>query len=192
MRHLRSTLTKGKEVVTQWSFYETRNWNIFENKTNKMRIFLLLLTLTLIFGCATRNIKYDRNKILKKYSSEYKMFVDNQKMDLETVFLNKDNIENIRIDKRAKELNITQLKPAEFYEMRKLKLDSVISENKNWKEQSIEMVIIDGIPIVDTLLQKTKIDPNAIRTFTILTQDKMNEIGFCRGYSGKVILITTE
>lgn len=157
-----------------------------------MRIFLLLLTLTLTFSCATRNIKYDRNKILKKYSVEYKMFVDNEKMDLETVFLDKDNIENIRIDKRAKELKITQFKPAEFYEMRKLKLDSVISENKNWKEQNIEMVIIDGIPIADALLQKTKIDPNAIRTFTILTQDKMNEIGFCRGYSGKVILITTE
>jgi hypothetical protein len=120
------------------------------------------------------------------------MFVDNEKMDLETIFLDKDNIENIQIDKRAKELKITQFKPAEFYEMRKLKLDSVISENKNWKEQNIEMVIIDGIPIDDTLLQKTKIDPNAIRTFTVLTQDKMNEIGFCRGYSRKVILITTE
>lgn len=157
-----------------------------------MRIFLFLLLLTFTFGCATRNIKYDRNKILKKYSTDYKMFVDNEKTDLETLFLDKDNIKNVRIDKRAKELNITQLKPAEFYEMRKLKLDSVISENKNWKDQNIEMVIIDGIPIADTLLQNTKIDPNAIRTFTILTQDKMNEIGFCRGYTGNVILITTE
>ena len=76
-----------------------------------MRIFLLLLVLTLTLGCATRNIKYDRNKILKKYSADYKMFVDNEKMDLETVFLDKDNIENIRIDKRTKELKITQLKP---------------------------------------------------------------------------------
>ncbi len=80
-----------------------------------MRIFLLLLVLTLTLGCATRNIKYDRNKILKKYSADYKMFVDNEKMDLETVFLDKDNIENIRIDKRTKELKITQLKPNKLF-----------------------------------------------------------------------------
>ena len=43
------------------------------------------------------------------------MFVDNEKMDLETVFLDKDNIENIRIDKRTKELKITQLKPNKLF-----------------------------------------------------------------------------
>lgn len=47
-----------------------------------MRIFIILLILTLTFGCTTRNIKYDRNKILKKYSAEYIIFVDNEKMEL--------------------------------------------------------------------------------------------------------------
>lgn len=90
-----------------------------------MRILLLLLILAFTFGCATRNIKYDRNKILKKYSAEYKMFVDNVKMDLETVFLDKDNIKNVRIDKQTRELRITQLKPTELFELGNLNLDSL-------------------------------------------------------------------
>ncbi|MCF7569654.1 hypothetical protein L3X37_15005 [Sabulilitoribacter arenilitoris] len=157
-----------------------------------MRIFLLLLILTLTFSCATRNIKYDRNKILKKYSAEYKMFVDNEKMDLETVYLDKDNIENIRIDKRTKELKITQFKPTELFEMKDWNLDSLSAGRRGWDKKKIELIIIDGIPMVDSLKQKIKIDPNAIKNFTILSQEKMNNMTLCRGYDGDVILITTK
>ena len=157
-----------------------------------MRIFLLLLILTFTFSCATRNIKYDRNKILKKYSAEYKLFVDNEKMDLETVFLDKDNIENIRINKRTKELKITQLKPTELFEMKDWNLDSLSAGRRGWDKKKIELIIIDGIPMTDSLKQKIKIDPNAIKSITILSQEKMNNMTLCRGYDGDVILITTK
>ncbi len=157
-----------------------------------MRIFLLLLILTLTFSCATRNIKYDRNKILKKYSAEYKMFVDNEKMDLETVFLDKHNIENIRIDKRTKELKISQIRPTELFEMKNLDLDSLSAGRRGWDKKKIELIIIDGIPLTDSLKEKTKIDLNAIKSFTILSQEKMNNMTLCRGYDGDVILITTK
>ena len=157
-----------------------------------MRIFLILLMLTLTFGCATRNIKYDRNKILKKYSAEYIMFVDNEKTDLETVFLDKDNIENIRIDKRTKELRITQLKPTELFEMKDWNLDSLSAGRRGWDKKEIELIIIDGIPMTDSLKQKIKIDPNAIKSIAILSQEKMNNMTLCRGYDGDVILITTK
>ncbi|MDX6748126.1 hypothetical protein SHK09_15115 [Polaribacter sp. PL03] len=157
-----------------------------------MRILLLLLVLNLTLGCATRNIKYDRNKILKKYSAEYKMFVDNEKTELETVFLDKDNIENIRIDKRTKELKITQLKRTELFEMKNLNLDSLSAGQRGWNKKKIELVIIDGIPLTDSLLEKTKIDPNAIKSFNILSQEMMEKTNFCRVYNGSVILITTK
>ena len=157
-----------------------------------MRIFLLLFVLTFTFGCATRNIKYDRNKILKKYSAEYKMFVDNEKTDLETVFLDKDNIESILIDKRTKELKITQLKRTELFQMNKLNLDSLSAGQRGWNKKKIELIVIDGIPITDTLLEKTKIDPNAIKSFNILTQEMMQNTNLCRAYNGSVILITTK
>jgi len=157
-----------------------------------MRIFLLLLTLTLTFGCATRNIKYDRNKILKKYSAEYKMFVDNEKMDLETVFLDKDNIENIRIDKRTRELKITQLKPTELFAIKNFKLDSLFPDREIETKRKIDLIIIDGIPMTDNLKEKTKIDLNAIESISIVTQEKMNNSTFGRSYDGDLLLITTK
>ena len=157
-----------------------------------MRIFLFLLTLALTFGCATRNIKYDRNKILKKYSAEYEMFVDKEKMNLETVFLDKDNIENVRIDKRTKELKITQFKPTELFAMKDWNLDSLSSGRRGWDKKKIELIIIDGIPLFDSLKAKIKIDPNAIKSIAILSQEKMNNMTLCRGYDGDVILITTK
>lgn len=157
-----------------------------------MRIFLLLLTLTLTFGCATRNIKYDRNKILKKYSAEYKMFVDNEKMDLETVFLDKDNIENIRIDKRTRELKITQLKPIELFAIKNFKLDSLFPDREIETKRKIDLIIIDGIPMTDNLKEKTKIDLNAIESISIVTQEKMNNSTFGRRYDGDLLLIMTK
>lgn len=158
-----------------------------------MRIFLLLLILTLTFGCATRNIKYDRNKILKKYSAEYKMFLDGNKTDLETVFLDKDNIENIQIDKRTKELKINQLKSTELFEMKNLNLDSLSAGRRGWDKKKISLIVIDGIPLIDSLKEKTKIDLNAIEHLEIITQEKLNKnTTWCRGFDGDVLIIKTK
>ncbi len=161
-------------------------------KQEKMRIFLLLFLLIFTFSCATRNINYDRNKILQKYSAKYKMFVDNEKMDLETVFLDKDNIENIQIDKRTKELKITQLKRIELFEMKNFKLDSLFPDRKIEKKIKIGLIIIDGIPLTDSLKEKTKIDLNSIKEISIITEEKMNNMTFCKTYDGEVLLITTK
>ena len=158
-----------------------------------MRIFLLLTILTLTFGCATRNINYDRNKILNKYSTEYQMFVDNKKVDLETLFLDKDNIENIRIHKGKKELKITQLKPTELFEMKKLNLDSLSAGRRGWNKNKISLIVIDGIPLIDSLKEKTQIDLNAIEHLEILTQEKLNKnTTWCRGFDGDVLIIKTK
>ncbi|MFD2696987.1 hypothetical protein ACFSQ0_03205 [Mesonia sediminis] len=157
-----------------------------------MRIFLLLLILTLTFGCATRNIKYDRNKILEKYSADYKLFVDNEKMNLETLFLNKDNIENVQINKRTQELKITQLKPTELFAIKNFRLDSLFPDRKIEAKRKIDLIIIDGIPMTDSLKEKTKIDLNAINSISIITQEKMNNSTFGRRYDGDLLLITTK
>lgn len=158
-----------------------------------MRIFLLLLLLTFTLGCATRNIKYDRNKILKKYSTaDYKTFVDNEKMNLDTVFLNKDNIENIRVDKRTRELKITQLKPTEFFAIKNFKLDSLFPDRKIEAKRKIDLIIIDGVPMTDSLKEKIKIDLNAISSISILTKEKWNNTSTGRRLDGDLLLITTK
>ena len=161
-------------------------------KQEKMRIFLLLFLLIFSFSCATGNIKYDRNRILKKYSADYKMFVDNKKIDLETVFLDKENIENIRIDKRTKELKIVQFKPTELFAIKNFKLDSLFPDRKIEAKRKIDLIIIDGIPMTDSLKEKTKIDLNAINSISIITQEEMNNTTFGRRYDGDLLLITTK
>tara|TARA_R110002126_G_C10392227_1_gene495153 strand:+ start:825 stop:1187 length:363 start_codon:yes stop_codon:yes gene_type:complete len=120
------------------------------------------------------------------------MFVDNKKTDLETVFLNKDNIENIRIDNRTKELKISQLKPTELFAIKNFKLDSLFPDRKIEAKRKIDLIIIDGIPMTDSLKEKTKIDLNAIESISIVTQEKMNKSTFGRRYDGDLLLITTK
>tara|TARA_R110000751_G_scaffold2875_5_gene15054 strand:- start:925 stop:1536 length:612 start_codon:yes stop_codon:yes gene_type:complete len=167
VRHLRSALTKRKESVTQLSFYENRNWNIFENKTNKMRIFLLLLILTLTFGCATRNIKYDRNKILKKYASEFDIILDSENVNLENLYLDKDNIKATFIDRKEKTVIIDQLKKTELITLNTIYLDSLSKGRRGWNKKEIGFIIIDGILLNDKTTSEIKLDPNAIKDFRI-------------------------
>ncbi len=191
-RHLRNSLTNRNTSFTHLSFYEKINRNIFENKPKKMRILLFPFLLIFTFGCATRNIKYDRNKILKKYSTKYKMFVDNRKMNLENIYLDKDNIKNVRIDKRTKELKITQLKLTELFEMKNFILDSLFPNRNITTKRKIDLIIIDGIPLNDSLKEKTKIDLNSIKSISILTKEKMNNMVLCKSYDGDVLLISTK
>ena len=154
-------------------------------KTN----LLILLLLTLTFGCATRNIKYNQYKIIKKYATKYKIFVDGEKVDLRNVFLDIDNIKNVRIDRPNREVKITQIKPAELVSINKLKLDSLYPDGKN--ERKISLIIIDGIPLLDSL-KTIKIDVNAIKKLTILTEEKLNETTLCNSVHGDWLLITTK
>jgi len=142
-----------------------------------MRIFLLLLVLTFTLGCATRNIKYNRNKILKKYSADYKMFVDNKSIDLKTIFLDKDNIENVRIDKRARELKITQLKSTELFKLKNLNLDSLSTGRRGWNKNKIGLIIIDGIPLTKEQQSKTLIDWNSVKEFRIVKGEDLKKKG---------------
>ncbi|PHR94585.1 MAG: hypothetical protein COA80_12740 [Leeuwenhoekiella sp.] len=157
-----------------------------------MRIILFLLIITFTFGCATRNVTYYRYKILKKYSSDYDIFVDNEKTDLETVFLDKDNIKNVQINKRTKEVKITQIKQTELFETKNLNLDSLSAGRRGWDKKKIQLIIIDGIPLTDDLKEKTKIDLNAIKSISILDQEKLKRRTLCNTYDGDILLITTK
>ena len=132
-----------------------------------MRIFLFLLILTLTFGCATRNIKYDRNKILKKYASEFDIILDSEKVNLENLYLDKDNIKATSIDRKAKTITIDQLKKPELITLNNIYLDSLSKGRRGWNKKEIGFIIIDGILLNDKTTEEIKLDPNAIKDFRI-------------------------
>ncbi|WP_196887481.1 hypothetical protein [Aureivirga sp. CE67] len=151
-----------------------------------MKKILLLFLLIFTYSCATKDIKYDRNKILTKYTPKYTVLVDMEKTNLETLFLDKNNIEKVEIDKKNRELRITQRKQVEFYELKNLKLDSLSLNN------DISLVVIDGVPIKKNLIEKVKIDTNAIKNVTILTKEVLNNSILCKRHDGDILIITTK
>ena len=157
-----------------------------------MRHVLFFLTLFFTSGCSTRSVNYDRYKILKKYSSNFDIFVDNEKTDLETLILDKDNIEKLQINKRTKEVNITQFNKPEYIETKNFNLDTLSATRKGATKEKVELVIIDGIPLTDDLKLKTRIDPNAIEYLTIISHEEMNKMTLCKAYEGDVLLIKTK
>ena len=132
-----------------------------------MRIFLLLFLLIFTLGCATRNINYDRNKILKKYASDFNIILDSEKINLENLYLHKENIKNTTVDKKEKTVTIDQFKKTELISLGEIYLDSLSKNRGGWKKKEIGFIIIDGVPLDVQNLEVIKIDPNAIKDFRI-------------------------
>ena len=123
--------------------------------------------LTLTFSCATRNIKYDRNKILKKYATEFDIILDSEKVNLENLYLDKDNIKVISIDRKGKTVTIEQLKKPDIITLNNIYLDSLNKGRRGWNKKEIGFIIIDGILLTDKTTEEIKLDPNAIKDFRI-------------------------
>lgn len=138
-------------------------------------------------SCSTRNIKYDRNKILENYSNDYNIFVDNQEINLNNIFLSKNNIEYVKLDKQKRIINIKQLKSVELVEVKQMYLDSLRNLNSHSDKSKIELlVIVDGFPLKDSF----KIDPKAILTFRILNKEELNNLYGERPFDGGIIITT--
>ena len=142
------------------------------------------------FGCATRQIKYDQNKIAKKYAVNYQTYLDNVKVNLTNIYLDKKNIKNVRLDIKTKD--ITQLKPTELFELKNINLDSLSLWRRGWDKKKIDLIIFNGIVVTDSLKDKIKFDPNALKSFEIVSEEKINNMTFCRRIQGDLLIITTK
>lgn len=106
------------------------------------------------------------------------------------VFLDKENIEYIRTNKRNKTLNIQQLHNTKLFKIKDLNLDSVPVIQKCWNQ--INLIMIDGFLIVGRLKEDIKLDPNAITHIELLSDEKKHKLNLCGHYDGNVLLITTK
>lgn len=157
-----------------------KGWNI---KT-------VLLASLLTASCSSHNINYNRNKILKKFSADYTIYVDDKITDLQSVYLDPQNIESVVIEKDLKELRIKQHRSLE------------LSDTQNWGEDSIDLghcgfkkiglIIIDGIAIADSVRPNLYIDPKAINSIAVLSEKEITKMRFCKAYDGLLIMITTK
>lgn len=157
-----------------------------------MKIPLILILLIIASGCATHNIKYDRDKIIKKYAKKYTIYVDNQKTDLNTTYLGRSNIKNVQKNRRTKELKISLFKKANYFNLKNFILDSLFPNDSIDAQRKIIMIIIDGVPILDNLKEKNKIDLNSIQRISRISQEKLSKTAVCQPPDGDILQITTK
>ena len=130
---------------------------------------------------------------MNKFSSEYKVLIDSQQFEFSNVFLDKDNIKSVRIDKQEKVINITQISQNKLFELKDFKLDSLFPHRRIEAKRKIGLIVIDGIVVYDSLKAKTKIDLNAIESLQVITQENLDKnVTWCKGVEGDVLLLKTK
>ncbi len=157
-----------------------------------MRPYFILLLSLIVIGCSTVNIKYNRDKILKKYSIDYSIYLDKRPVDLERYYLDKDNIDNIKVNRKNLEINITQFKPPVFLEFKSKNLDSLSRNIKGSSEDDIALIIINGVPLSDSLKYRTRVDTNAIQILEIIPYENIKNSIHHTNFEGDILVINSK
>ena len=159
---------------------------------NKIKILFSIILAFTFYNCSSYKINYNRDKIINKYSDNYIVLLDNEKIQLENIYLDKDNIKNIIVDKKSKVINISQNKINELFELKNINLDSLSNGRRGWNKKKIELIVLNGIPINDSLVEKIKIDPNSIKSVQIVTENTLNTKMNGKRFDGDLLVITTK
>jgi len=137
----------------------------------KLKMHLLFLIISCFsIGCATKTVSYHRYKIIKKYDKSYKFYLNDHLINLDTIFLNKSNVDKVRINRKSKCLNIYQKnKNPNFNSLHNLN----ITYQKTMESSDSLINIIDGI-LIDAAQQKSiKIEESVIKDITVLKKEEV-------------------
>jgi hypothetical protein len=146
---------------------------------NKILSIFILATLC---SCNVYNINYNRSKILIKYSSDFNILVDNENRELKHLYLDKDNIEIVTVNRKTKTVKILQKKTVEFYKLSIINLDSIIDtrrvcviDENCWNKRKIDFIVLDGLPVKKEDAEEMMFDANCIKDFRIFKGNELKE-----------------
>jgi len=71
------------------------------------KISFLLLIIIVLTGCRTQSFSYTKTNILKNFSN-YEVFLNSEKIAIDTIYLDKRNIKSVRKNEIEKTIHITQ------------------------------------------------------------------------------------
>lgn len=138
--------------------------------------FIYFILLISCFGCATKNINYDRNKIIEKYNDDYRFFLNDEEIVFENVFLNKNNIDQIIVDKRSKIVKINQKFKSNLFKLKEQNLDNFVNESFEIKDLDCQNcpVIIEGSIYSNRKINDFYFEENLIFDIRILKEASYN------------------
>jgi len=126
-------------------------------KTLLLKISFFLLTITILSGCRTQSFSNTKDKIQRNFSN-YEIFLNSEKIDIDTIYLDKNNIKSTKINKLEKTIHFTQKKKDVEY----------FSPQNSFQDEKFENVIINGKILSE--LRIKKIEVGAIKSINILRQ----------------------
>jgi hypothetical protein len=130
----------------------------------KAAIIFITLSLITSTSCSIRNITYNRDKILKKYN-RYDIFLNSEKINPDTVYLDRRNIQSVRLDKKQLSINIFQKnRDVEYLSFPDICVDSTGIPCK--------IIIVDGIVATD----KTKVETTGVKDIIVLKPDTLSPV----------------
>lgn len=163
------------------------------SKPNSMRFFTVLILLLLLMSCSIRHIDYDRDRILKRFSNKYLIYLEGEFIDLETVYLDIDNIQTIKLIKTEKKIYISQRVKSNLLNLNELNLSDSLELKKGLDKNNIILVVLNGAPLDETLISKIKMDNKAIKDLKIIKKDSINKkLIFHHSVKGDILIINTK
>ncbi len=130
----------------------------------------ILIIFIFLAGCRTREVSYNRDKLIKKFK-HYRIYLNNEKLiNLDTFYLDKDNIDIAIANNQTYRFNIFQKnEESKFITL----LDIVSSYQKEMKDTDSLTTVVDGI-LIDGLRRKSlKIETTAIKEINLLKKEKV-------------------
>jgi len=125
------------------------------------KIFLLMLITAILCSCRIQSFSKTKDSINRNFTN-YEVFLNSEKISLDTVYLDKDNIKSIKINKLEKNIHITQKnKNVEYF--------SPIDFTKKYLTicpNTDRTVVINGVLAENTTLKRIEI--GAIKNISIL------------------------
>jgi hypothetical protein len=151
-------------------------------------IFLFSLILLLI-SCSTTKSSINR---AKKFQNDFnsKVYLNNNQensINLDSVCLDRKNINEIKYDKQSNSIIILQKnKAAKFLKLSEINVDNLSKTIK------IKSIILNGNVLSESDLKNIKIEETAIKNFTILINNNLHNGSSLRENEEKSLIITTK
>ncbi len=181
----RKVRTVWDEEKEEWYFSVVDVINVLTESPNprnywkvlKHRLIIIVCGVFLFASCSVRNVTYNRDKILTKYNN-YTVFLNSKQINIDTLYLDKNNVKTVKIKKLEKHIYIMQKNTkVEYFSPR----DASLTQNQNF-----ENVIING-ELADTIRIK-QIEIGAIKNIEILVKEEDRIFNHRKPGTGSLII----
>jgi len=148
------------------------------------KITVITLLSFFVVSCSSYRVRYNRHNLLNKYGATHQFYLNENKVDLDTLILDSRNIKSVIRDREKSSICIAEKEVRQLDPFQK----SLLAYDPN-KLISDVLIVVDGIPISKDS-KHLWIDSLAIKNITVLKNSDLSSISMCLAHQN-LILITT-